>query len=221
MRRIALPLSITLVFFAAGCAKAGNQDAAKANQELDVSSGPAAADSGSTMVYGRVDSIVGNEVVLALGEPQKGGGAAAASSDQDAGQAGSEQQSDATGKRQQGNWGGNTSDGATSGEMPSGKLSSGEIPSGEMPSGEAPSDKMLSGESPSFNSSAAQSGNAGVTRQSGRSVSLTYTGETATYLLPVGMAIGSGDFSDVTEGMVLSLTLNAEETITAVSILSR
>ncbi len=210
MRRIALLLSITLVFFAAGCAKAGNQDAAKANQELDVSSGPAAADSGSTMVYGRVDSIVGNEVVLALGEPQKGGGAAA-SSDQDAGQAGSEQQSDATGKRQQGNWGGNASDGATSGEMPS----------GEMPSGEAPSDKMLSGESPSFNSSAAQSGNAGATRQSGRSVSLTYTGKTATYLLPVGMAIGSGDFSDVTEGMVLSLALNAEETITAVSILSR
>jgi hypothetical protein len=220
MRRIALLLSITLVLFAAGCAKAGNQNAAKANQELDVSSGPAAADSGSTMVYGRVDSIVGNEVVLALGEPQKGGGTAA-SSDQDAGQAESEQQSGATGQRQQGNWGGNASDGATSGEMPSGKLSSGEMPSGEMPSGEAPSDKMLSGEAPSFNSSAAQSGNAGVTRQSGRNVSLIYTGETATYLLPVGMAIGSGDFSDVTEGMVLSLTLNAEETIIAVSILSR
>jgi hypothetical protein len=127
MRRIALLLSITLILFAAGCAKTGNQNAAKANQELDVSSGPAAADSGSTMVYGRVDSIEGNEVVLALGEPQKSEDGTE-SSGQDAGQAGSEQQSGATGEqsgespsgttgeRTRGNWSGNASDSAASGE---------------------------------------------------------------------------------------------------------
>ncbi len=209
MRRIALLLSITLVFFAAGCAKAGNQDAAGARQELDVTSEPAAADAGSTTIYGRVDSIVGNEAVLALGEPQQG----AKSSDQGSEQTGSEQQSgaaksqsDTSGTHQRGSWSGNASGGASSGEAPAGAMPSG-APSGEMPAGQMPSD----------DTSSAQSGS---TRQ-GRSISLTYSGETATYLLPVGMAIGTGDFSDVTVGMVLSLTLDAEGTITAVSILSR
>ncbi|MDD3921806.1 MAG: hypothetical protein PHO41_11610, partial [Eubacteriales bacterium] len=47
------------------------------------------------------------------------------------------------------------------------------------------------------------------------------SGETATYLLPVGMTIGSGDFSSVTSGMVLGLSLNDSGAITAVSVLSR
>ena len=219
MKRIALLLSITLILFAVGCAKSGDQNAAKDNQQLDVSAAP--ADAGSSMVYGRVDSIIGNEVVLALGEPQRGGGSSSSSADQSGAQADGEQQSGASGEQsgenpsgtsgtgQRGNWsasGGNATDGA---------------PSGEMPSGEAPSGQMPSGEAPSGDKAAALSGNAGGTQQGGRSVSLTYSGDTATYLLPVGMAIGSGDFSDVTEGMVLSLTLDTEGTITAVSILSR
>lgn len=220
MKRIALLLSITLILFAAGCAKSGDQNAAKTNQQLDVSAAP--ADAGSSLVYGRVDSIIGNEVVLALGEPQRGGGSSSSSADQSGAQADGKQQSGASGEQsgenpsgtsgtgQRGNWsasGGNATDGAPSGEMPSGQTFSGEAPSGQMPSGEAPSGDIA----------AALSGNAG----GGRSVSLTYSGDTATYLLPVGMAIGSGDFSDVTEGMVLSLTLDTEGTITAVSILSR
>ncbi len=51
-------------------------------------------------------------------------------------------------------------------------------------------------------------------------VEITYTGEEATYLLPVGMEIGSGDFSSVTEGMILRLSLNNEETIIAVTVIS-
>ncbi len=55
----------------------------------------------------------------------------------------------------------------------------------------------------------------------GASLSITYIGETVTYLLPVGMAIGSGDFASVTEGMVLSITMNGQGAITAVSVLAQ
>lgn len=50
--------------------------------------------------------------------------------------------------------------------------------------------------------------------------SIEYTGEEANYLLPVGMTIGTGDFSSVNAGMVLSLTFDGDN-ITAVSIVSR
>lgn len=54
---------------------------------------------------------------------------------------------------------------------------------------------------------------------------VTYGTETAAYLLPVGMAIGTGDFSSVSAGMVLKLSLetaaDGTENITAVSIVSR
>jgi hypothetical protein len=206
MKRIAaLVFTIALVLFAAGCSKSNGNKSAAATQKgtMDIAQ---AASSDTTVVYGRVDSIVGNEVTLALGEPQKGSDTASSSS---LGQGGQAQ----TGTEQSGDSGKQTS----SGERPSGnmgKRSSGEMPSGEMPSGEMPSGEMPSGASGTGDST--QSGT-----QGGRSVTLDYTGETATYLLPVGMAIGTGDFSDVTEGMVLSLTLSADSTITAVTILSR
>ena len=50
--------------------------------------------------------------------------------------------------------------------------------------------------------------------------SITYTDEEQSYLLPVGMSIGTGDFSSVTAGMVLSLTFDGDN-ITSVSIVSR
>lgn len=50
--------------------------------------------------------------------------------------------------------------------------------------------------------------------------SITYTDEEQSYLLPVGMSIGTGDFTSVTAGMVLRLTFDGDN-ITAVSIVSR
>ncbi|MCE5234453.1 MAG: hypothetical protein ABFC62_08185 [Clostridiaceae bacterium] len=54
---------------------------------------------------------------------------------------------------------------------------------------------------------------------------IVYGEETADYLLPVGMAIGSGDFTSVAKGMVLKLTVESledgSENITSVSIVSR
>ncbi len=219
MKRIAaLVISITLVLFAAGCSKSNDNKSAAATHKgtMDISQ---AASSDTTVVYGRVDSIVGNEVTLALGKPQQGSGMATASSadeQQDAqseGQKSTDGTGNAGGERASGNMGERPSGNAT-GEMPSGGPPSGEMPAGGPPSGEMPSGNPPSGEKQ-------QESATGTAKQGGRSVTLDYTGETATYLLPVGMAIGTGDFSDVTEGMVLSLTLNADSTITAVTILSR
>lgn len=41
---------------------------------------------------------------------------------------------------------------------------------------------------------------------------------TATYLLPVGMPIGSGDYSTVSTGMVLELSLDADGDVVAASV---
>ena len=208
MKRIAaVVLSIALMLFAAGCSKSDGYKSAAATQKgtMDVSQ----ASSDTTVVYGRVDSIVGNEVTLALGEPQKGGNNSTATAS-----SGNEWQSTQSGQQSQ------DGTGNAGGERPSGNMGqrrSGDT-TGEMPSGGVPSGEMSSGGA----SSGEQQGTAaGSAKQSGRSVTLDYSGETATYLLPVGMTIGTGDFSDVTEGMVLSITLNAESTITAVTILSR
>ena len=41
---------------------------------------------------------------------------------------------------------------------------------------------------------------------------------TATYLLPVGMPIGTGDYSTVSTGMVLELSLDADGDVVAASV---
>ncbi|MGI5884827.1 MAG: hypothetical protein ACOX83_07685 [Candidatus Spyradocola sp.] len=46
-------------------------------------------------------------------------------------------------------------------------------------------------------------------------------GDAAAYLLPVGMSVGSGDYSSVTAGMTLSLSLDAEGRVVAASVLAR
>ncbi len=48
----------------------------------------------------------------------------------------------------------------------------------------------------------------------------TPTGETGIYLIPVGMAVGKGDYSTVTANMILSLDIE-EDTIISVKILKR
>ena len=203
MKRIIMLLCLLLPLTLWGCS------AAKAEQEGIVKEGavqPATEDSGAT-VYGKVESIVGNEVVLALGEPQKSTASSLEAPEGQDAQTGEapegqkvqigEAQTDASGKKIT----------FGEGERPSGKTfsSSGERSGGQMPSGGKDVQSIQA------------SGNSG---GMGRSVSLDYTGEKAKYLLPVGMAIGSGDFSNVSKGMVLALSLNGEGTITAVRIIA-
>ncbi len=213
MKRIMM-LSLCLLLPAAllGCSAAQGEGGNNTQQEGVIQF---AVQGGGTTVYGKVEKIVGNEVVLALGEPERstassiGGrpddttGEAEAQGDASGGERSGMQVSEGSGERPSG------------GQRPSGgsgtRPSGGQIPSGSF--GEGPSGGMTFENGQSMQAG----GNAAGT---GRSVTLTYSGETRTFLLPVGMAIGSGDFSNVSKGMVLALFLDGEGSITAVRILA-
>lgn len=154
-------------------------------------------------VVGRVDSIVGNEVTLTLGTVDS------------TGQERRSNENDNTGSPQADGMP-STEDrsGAPGGDMP-GEMTEGAFPfeGMEMPQR---GDREASNRPVGGNSRGGGNGEASASR-----VNVSYTGKTAVYLLPVGMAIGTGDFTTVSEGMVLQLSLNDEGTITAVSILSR
>ncbi len=207
MKRIIMLLCLLLPLFMWGCS------APKAEQEGIIKEGAVqpATENGGATVYGKVESIVGNEVVLTLGEPLKSTASSLEAPEGENAQTGGAQEGQKVqiGEAPQRDASGGAVTFGT-GERPDG--ASGERPS--FNSGQRPSSQMPSGENVQ---SIQASGNSG---GMGRSVSLDYTGETATYLLPVGMAIGSGDFSNVSEGMVLALSLNGEGAITAVRILA-
>jgi len=210
MKRIAIAaIGLVTAFMMFGCSS-GNQSPQETQQQEER---PEAA----STVYGKVTSIVGNEVVISLGTP-KVSTASSLSETGGQGQSG-------------GNWGGENRPSGTPGQMPSG----GSAGSGARRSGQGTSSGGASrngygtgaasgsrGTAGSGFSAADGSGAAGGTgvMQSSPAVELTYSGDTATYLLPAGMKIGTGDFTSVAKGNVLQITLNAEGTITSVTILS-
>lgn len=202
-------LSLSL-FLISGCSADGAEAGAPAATGMDPAA-TAEGQAGGTAVYGRVESIVGNEVILALGEaegmesmPDRGG-------DMPTGEMPKMSGDMPSGDRPT----------MGSGEMPTGErpaMGSGEMPTGEMPDmsgGEMPSGSWGGGEGGRSNSASGE-GSA-----QGANVELTYTGETATYLIPVGLTVGTGDFSSISEGMVLRLAFSENGAITAVSIISR
>lgn len=193
-------------------------DAAR-DDAIDLAAAPT-AQGGETTVYGRVDSIVGNEVVLELGTVR--GGMGSRNRDAAASPA-AEASTDAAGGALGGDgWAppsdmeGESGTGRTRPEGFRGTPSEG-VGGASAGGGERPA--MGEGNAPP---GAGRSGSAGSGTGSGaQALDITYTGEKATYLLPVGMQIGTGDFSSVTAGMVLRITLNETGVITAVSIVSR
>lgn len=243
MKRFIPLIAVLLVvsLFAAGCSgeaesvtiEVGNTDAASATAQ---------SSSGPTTVIGRVDSIVGNEVTLSIGTLDSSGTASSrtdqtsgrdfAAGSATSGRFGGASSSDMPGGATPGDFasgsnmppqggasGSNMPQGASGSDMRGGFGNGGTAPgnlasNGNMPGG-ASGTNMPQGASGSSVSGGAEG------RSMGGAMNITYTGETATYLLPVGMAIGTGDYSSVSEGMVLQLTIDNDGTITAVSILSR
>ncbi|MCD7731780.1 MAG: hypothetical protein LUI05_09865 [Oscillospiraceae bacterium] len=148
---------------------------------------------GDYQVTGEVSSIVGNEVTLDLGEVEE-----SEASQIDFGET-------------------SESDGETdemSGEMPE---MSGEMPEmgGEMPE--------MGGEMPDMSG---MDGGKGGMRNGGEqksSYEITKSGESGVYLIPYGMTVTgngrSGDYSSITEGTLLRLTITADGYVAAAEIL--
>ena len=197
MKRIMM-LSLCLLLIAAllGCSAQAEKE--KTLQQEGVIQ--SAVQTEGTTVYGKVEKIVGNEVVLALGEPERSTASSMGGRPNGTTGEGEASQGDVSGgERPQVSEGVGTR--PSGGQMPSGNF-------GERPSGNVTFE----------NGQSLQAG--GTLTETGRSVTLTYSGETGTFLLPVGMAIGAGDFSNVSKGMVLALSLDGEEMVTAVRILA-
>ncbi len=165
-----------------------------------------------TTIYGKVDSIVGNEVTLELGEPAQG-----TAPEEDAG---SRDESGVSAES------GDSSE-KSSMSMPEGAPDGMSMPEGGMPDGMSmPEGGMPDGMSrPEGGMPDGMSMPEGGGMGGGRTVELTYSGETGTYLLPAGMSIGTGDYSSISKGMVISITTatfeDGSEAIISCSILSK
>ena len=93
------------------------------------------------------------------------------------------------------------------------EMSDGNMPSGDMPSGDMP-------EMPSGDMNAPDG--AGFGRGGRKSTSITKSGEESSYMIPVGMTIDglsgrSSDYSGITVGTILTLTVSEDGTVRAAS----
>lgn len=162
---------------------------------------------GDTQISGEVVSIVGNEVTLALGEvterkmPSEGVPENGESSD---------------------------TDNSSSAERPvrgeRGSSADGEKPDlGSFDKGERP--EFADGEAPDLGS-AEKGGNGGGqfgSKRGGAAVALEKSGESGTYIIPVGMTVGglsgrSSDYSGISEGDILTLIIDSEGTVKSAEV---
>ena len=149
-----------------------------------------------TTVSGEVTAIAGNYVTLALGTVEENKDDSDNSNSDDKSDGNYDMPSDLPDAP-------NNDGNGTPPEMPDGNMPSGDMP--EMPSGDmnAPD-------------------GAGFGRGGRKSASITKSGEESSYMIPVGMTIAglsgrSSDYSGITVGTILTLTVSEDGTVRAVS----
>ena len=149
-----------------------------------------------TTVSGEVTAIAGNYVTLALGTVEENKDDSDNSNSDDKSDGNYDMPSDLTDAP-------NNDGNGTPPEMPDGNMPSGDMP--EMPSGDmnAPD-------------------GAGFGRGGRKSASITKSGEESSYMIPVGMTIAglsgrSSDYSGITVGTILTLTVSEDITVRAAS----
>jgi opacity protein-like surface antigen len=149
-----------------------------------------------TTVSGEVTAIAGNYVTLALGTVEENKDDSDNSNSDDKSDGNYDMPSDLPDAP-------NNDGNGTPPEMPDGNMPSGDMP--EMPSGDmnAPD-------------------GAGFGRGGRKSASITKSGEESSYMIPVGMTIAglsgrSSDYSGITVGTILTLTVSEDGTVRAAS----
>lgn len=149
-----------------------------------------------TTVSGEVTAIAGNYVTLALGTVEENKADSDNSNSDDKSDGNYDMPSDLPDAP-------NNDGNGTPPEMPDGNMPSGDMP--EMPSGDmnAPD-------------------GAGFGRGGRKSASITKSGEESSYMIPVGMTIAglsgrSSDYSGITVGTILTLTVSEDGTVRAAS----
>lgn len=177
-------------------------DSAEEAQQMTISApNNYTAVSTDTTVSGEVTAIAGNYVTLALGTVEENQNDSNNSNSDNKSSDNSDMKSDFPDAP--------NNDG--SGTPP-------EMPDGNMPSGDMPTGDML--EMPSGDFSAPDG--AGFGKGGRKSASITKSGEESSYMIPVGMNIDglsgrSSDYSGITVGTILTLTVSEDGTVRAAS----
>lgn len=217
MKKIFLaPLIIAGITVLSGCEKDGkNSDMPHENVPANAAVTEYIMQDGDTQIVGEVTQIVGNEVTLALGEAVEN------STEKDM----PEMPSDGE-KPQFDKGNGDVPKMPFDGEKPQFDMGNGEFPQmpqggdmPQMPEGGFPN--MDGGDLPDMNSGEAPEFKPGGQKSS---VSVEKSGETGTYIIPVGMTVSgasgrNSDYTAVSAGMTLRLTLNSEGYTVAAEIL--
>lgn len=172
-------------------------DSAEENQQITTAApNNYTAVSTDTTVSGEVTAIAGNYVTLALGTVEENKDDSDNSNPDDKSDGNYDMPSDLPDAP-------NNDGNGTPPEMPDGNMPSGDMP--EMPSGDmnAPD-------------------GAGFGRGGRKSASITKSGEESSYMIPVGMTIAglsgrSSDYSGITVGTILTLTVSEDGTVRAAS----
>lgn len=172
-------------------------DSAEENQQITTAApNNYTAVSTDTTVSGEVTAIAGNYVTLALGTVEENKDDSDNSNSDDKSDGNYDMPSDLPDAP-------NNDGNGTPPEMPDGNIPSGDMP--EMPSGDmnAPD-------------------GAGFGRGGRKSASITKSGEESSYMIPVGMTIAglsgrSSDYSGITVGTILTLTVSEDGTVRAAS----
>lgn len=172
-------------------------DSAEENQQITTAApNNYTAVSTDTTVSGEVTAIAGNYVTLALGTVEENKDDSDNSNSDDKSDGNYDMPSDLPDAP-------NNDGNGTPPEMPDGNM-----PSGDMP--EMPSDDMNAPDG------------AGFGRGGRKSASITKSGEESSYMIPVGMTIAglsgrSSDYSGITVGTILTLTVSEDGTVRAAS----
>ncbi len=207
MRKFSIILALVLVFTFAffGCGSGDNSDVETqmplANGD-EISAPVGAPQEQGKMIIGKIKAIAGNQITLELGE---------------------------------------TENEFTPGERPTGDFEDFSMPEGmsrpegaEPPEGFNP-DNMPEGFDPSnmpdfekgempegfeFDGEMPQGGRPGgqMPGMSADDLEITYTGETAKYIIPSGLRVGNGDYTSLSKGDVVMLMLDDNNTVTSVMV---
>ena len=166
---------------------------------------------GDTQVVGEVTEIVGNEVTLALGELEEKSQGGVKGEKPEMPEDGSMPEMGEKGEMPEMPEGGSMPEMGENGEMP------------EMPEGGSMPEMGENGEVPQMGEDG-KGGNGGRGGKGGKSsASVNKSGETASYIIPVGMTVSgasgrNSDYSAISAGTVLRLTLNSEGYVVAAEI---
>ncbi len=154
----------------------------------------------SDMTVGKIESIVGNQVTLALGEIDK----------------------DAMPERPSGEMPKKDGDSSDSNTRPDGKMPPEEF---TMPEGFSAPEGFSMPEGKSFPEGMSRpdfsNGGSFDKQFGGMDIDVKYTGETAQFVIPSEVQVGNGDYTSLSKGMVIGITLDENNVVSTVRILSR